>query len=61
MCGSDGTFDSMGEGMFYGFDGTVMVKGVCANVARICSEWVSRSLLRLTNSQFVLAACDLLL
>ncbi|WP_374667010.1 formamidase [Ramlibacter sp.] len=27
MCGSDGTFDSMGEGMFCSFDGTVMVSG----------------------------------
>jgi len=27
MCGSDGTFDSMGEGMFVNFDGTVMAQG----------------------------------
>ncbi|MDO8385272.1 MAG: formamidase [Polaromonas sp.] len=27
MCGSDGTFDSMGEGMFCNFDGTVLVEG----------------------------------
>lgn len=27
LCGSDGTFDSMGEGMFCDFDGTVMVEG----------------------------------
>jgi len=27
MCGSDGTFDSMGEGMFCKFDGTVIVQG----------------------------------
>ena len=27
MCGSDGSFDSMGEGMFVNFDGTVMVEG----------------------------------
>jgi formamidase len=27
LCGSDGTFDSMGEGMFCSFDGTVMVEG----------------------------------
>lgn len=27
MCGSDGTFDSMGEGMFCNFDGTVLVQG----------------------------------
>ena len=27
MCGSDGTFDSMGEGMFVNFDGTTMVEG----------------------------------
>jgi formamidase len=27
MCGSDGTFDSMGEGMIVGFDGVPMVTG----------------------------------
>jgi formamidase len=27
MCGTDGTFDSMGEGMFCSFDGTVLVEG----------------------------------
>ena len=27
LCGSDGTFDSMGEGMFCDFDGTVLVEG----------------------------------
>ena len=27
MCGSDGSFDSMGDGMFCNFDGTVMVHG----------------------------------
>ena len=27
LCGSDGTFDSMGEGMFCNFDGTVLVGG----------------------------------
>lgn len=27
MCGSDGSFDSMGEGMFCNFDGTVLVAG----------------------------------
>ncbi|XGB42997.1 MAG: formamidase [Nodosilinea sp. LVE1205-7] len=27
LCGSDGTFDSMGEGMICNFDGTVMVQG----------------------------------
>lgn len=27
LCGSDGTFDSMGEGMVCNFDGTVMVQG----------------------------------
>ncbi|MFM7568872.1 MAG: nitrilase-related carbon-nitrogen hydrolase, partial [Betaproteobacteria bacterium] len=27
MCGSDGTFDSMGEGMFCNFDGTVLTEG----------------------------------
>jgi len=27
MCGTDGTFDSMGEGMFVNFDGSVLVQG----------------------------------
>ena len=27
MCGSDGDFDSMGEGMFCNFDGTILVSG----------------------------------
>lgn len=27
MCGSDGSFDSMGEGMFCNFDGTVLAQG----------------------------------
>lgn len=27
MCGTDGTFDSMGEGMFCSFDGTVLAEG----------------------------------
>ena len=27
MCGSDGTFDSMGNGMFCNFDGEILVKG----------------------------------
>lgn len=27
LCGSDGTFDSMGEGMFCSFDGTVITEG----------------------------------
>ena len=27
LCGSDGSFDSMGEGMFCHFDGTVLVEG----------------------------------
>jgi formamidase len=27
LCGSDGTYNSMGEGMFCNFDGTIMVEG----------------------------------
>jgi formamidase len=27
MCGTDGTFDSMGEGMFVNFDGTLLAEG----------------------------------
>ena len=34
MCGSDGTFDSMGEGMIVNFDGTVMAHGTSGRARR---------------------------
>ena len=38
LCGSDGTFDSMGEAMFCSFDGTVMVEGGGRADEVICCE-----------------------
>jgi len=38
MCGSDGTFDSMGEAMFVGFDGTPMVTGGGRPDEIVCAE-----------------------
>jgi formamidase len=38
MCGSDGTFDSMGEAMFCDFDGTVMVEGGARPDEIVCCE-----------------------
>ncbi len=38
LCGSDGTFDSMGEAMFCNFDGTVMVEGGGRADEVICCE-----------------------
>ncbi|MCI3944119.1 formamidase [Pseudomonas syringae] len=38
MCGSDGTFDSMGEAMFVDFDGTVMAEGGGRADEIVCCE-----------------------
>ena len=38
LCGSDGTFDSMGEAMFCNFDGTVMAQGGGGVDEIICCE-----------------------
>lgn len=38
MCGSDGTFDSMGEAMFVDFDGTTMVEGGGRADEIVCCE-----------------------
>ena len=38
LCGSDGTFDSMGEAMFCNFDGTIMAQGGGRVDEIICSE-----------------------
>jgi len=38
MCGSDGTFDSMGEAMFVDFDGTVMAEGGARADEIVCCE-----------------------
>jgi formamidase len=38
LCGSDGTFDSMGEGMFCNFDGSVMAQGGGRSDEIVCAE-----------------------
>jgi formamidase len=38
MCGSDGTFDSMGEAMFVDFDGTLMAEGGGRADEIVCCE-----------------------
>ena len=38
LCGSDGTFDSMGEAMVCNFDGTVMVQGGSRPDEIVCAE-----------------------
>ena len=38
LCGSDGTFDSMGEAMFCQFDGTVMAQGGGRPDEIVCAE-----------------------
>ncbi|WP_025994223.1 formamidase [Pseudomonas viridiflava] len=38
MCGSDGTFDSMGEAMFVDFDGTIMAEGGGRADEIVCCE-----------------------
>ena len=45
MCGSDGTFDSMGEGLIVNFDGTMIAHGPTGRVdeiitAEVRPEWV---------------------
>ena len=46
MCGSDGTFDSMGEGMICNFDGTVMAEGTSGRVDEIITAEVRPDLVR---------------
>jgi formamidase len=38
LCGSDGTFDSMGEGMFCNFDGSVIAQGGGRPDEIVCAE-----------------------
>jgi formamidase len=46
MCGSDGTFDSMGEGMIVNFDGTVIAHGTSGRVDEIITAEVRPDLVR---------------
>jgi formamidase len=46
MCGSDGTFDSMGEAMIVDFDGTVIAHGTSGRVNEIITAEVRPDLIR---------------
>src|SRR6478752_3251305 len=46
MCGSDGTFDSMGEGMMVNFDGTVLAHGTSGRADEIITAEVRPDLVR---------------
>jgi len=46
MCGSDGTFDSMGEGMIVNFDGTIMAHGTAGRPDEIITAEVRPDLVR---------------
>lgn len=46
MCGSDGTFDSMGEAMFCNFDGTIIAHGTTGRADEIVTAEVRPDLVR---------------
>ncbi len=46
MCGSDGSFDSMGEGMIVNFDGTILAHGYSGRADEIVSAEVRPDLIR---------------
>lgn len=46
MCGSDGTFDSMGEGMIVNFDGSIIAEGVTGRADEIITAEVRPDLVR---------------
>lgn len=46
MCGSDGTFDSMGEGMICNFDGTIIAHGTSGRPNEIITAEVRPDLVR---------------
>lgn len=46
MCGSDGTFDSMGEGMIVDFDGSIVAEGVTGRADEIITAEVRPDLVR---------------
>ena len=46
MCGSDGTFDSMGEAMICNFDGALISHGISGRADGIITAEVRRDLVR---------------
>jgi formamidase len=46
MCGSDGTFDSMGEGMIVNFDGTILAHGTTGRANEIVTAEIRPDLIR---------------
>lgn len=46
MCGSDGSFDSMGEGMIVNFDGTIIAQGTTGRADEIITAEVRPDLVR---------------
>jgi formamidase len=46
MCGSDGSFDSMGEGMIVNFDGSILAAGTSGRVDEIITAEVRPDLVR---------------
>jgi formamidase len=46
MCGSDGSFDSMGEGMIVNFDGSILAHGTSGRVDEIITAEVRPDLVR---------------
>src|SRR5260370_5311829 len=46
MCGSDGTFDSMGEGMIVNFDGTILAHATSGRANEIITAEVRPDLVR---------------
>ena len=52
MCGSDGTFDSMGEGMIVNFDGEVIAHGKTGRADEIISAEVRPDLVREAREQW---------
>jgi len=46
MCGSDGTFDSMGEGMIINFDGSIIAEGTTGRADEIITAEVRPDLVR---------------
>jgi formamidase len=46
MCGSDGTFDSMGEAMIVNFDGSIIAEGVTGRADEIITAEVRPDLIR---------------
>jgi len=52
MCGSDGTFDSMGEAMVVNFDGTVIAHGITGRADEIVTAEVRPDLVREARAEW---------